>query len=209
MTHTLHRRGDAESLKGDYVVLVMSAKGFNDNGASQKLRKALEVLASHNAVNFGDMKTGSFYRKGSEPLYGNIKDTSIVHGVFKSREDMQRGVAELKSLDLGMSAAVSGLFDEVFQALEKIGMKPHTVQYSLGTFGKLSLLPSEDVLEITTMCGHHLVSPLLIRKLVSDIRRGRTTIREAGTTLARQCVCGVFNPDRAEIVLQSMIKKTR
>lgn len=132
MTHTLHRRGNRESLEGDYVVLVMSAKGFNDEGASQRLKKALEVMASHNAVNFGDMKTGSFYGKGSEALYGNIKDTSIVHGVFKSRLDMQRCVAELKRLGLGMSVVVSGLFDEVFQALEMLGMKPHTVQYSLG-----------------------------------------------------------------------------
>jgi len=206
MTHTLHRRGDAESLKGDYVVLMMSAKGFNDKGASQKLKEALKVLASYNAVNFGDMKTGSFYGKGSEPIYANIKDTSIVHGVLKSREDMQRCVDELKKRDLGMSVIISGLFDEVFQALETIGIKPHTVQYSLGTFGNLGLLPSEDMLEITTMCGHHLVSPLLTRKLVSDIKRGRTTAREAAKALAKQCVCGAFNPDRAETILQSMVK---
>lgn len=204
MTHTLHRRGERESLKGDYVVLVMSAKGFNDQGASERLKKALAVIASHNPVNFGDMKTGNFYKKGSE-VYRNIKDTSIVHGVFKSREDMQRCVAELKRLDLGMSVVVSGLFDEVFQTLETLGIKPHTIQYSLGTFGKLALLPSEETLEITTMCGHHLVSPLLIRKQVSDIKKGKVTVREAAKELARQCVCGVFNPDRAESILQTMI----
>ena len=204
MTHTLHRRGSPESLKGDYVVLVMAAKGFNDQGASEKLKKALRVMASHDPVNFGDMKTGNFYQKGSE-AYRNVKDTSIVHGVFKSQRDMQRCLAELKSLNLGMSVVVSGLFDEVFQTLRTLGIKPHTVQYSLGTFGKVALLPSEDTLEITTMCGHHLVSPLLIRKQVGDIKRGKTTVREAANTLARQCVCGVFNPERAEAILQSMI----
>jgi len=206
MTHTLHRRGNPKALRSDYVVLVMSAKGFNDKGASRQLSKALHVIEKHNPVNLGDMKTGSLYAEGMKTVYENIKDTSILHGVFKNQEDMQRCVAELERSELGMSVVVSGLFDDVFQASKNVGIEPHTVQYSLGTFGNLSLLAREDALEITTMCGHHLVSPLLVRKLVSDVKAGRTSLREAAKTLAKQCVCGVFNPDRAEIVLQSMMK---
>jgi len=207
MTHTLHRKGDSESLKGDYVILVMAAKGFNDEGASPKLREALELMSNYSAVNIGDMRTGNIFKNSAETLFAEVKDTSIVHGVFKSREEMEKCIAELKRRDLGMSVVVSGLFDEVFPTLETVGLRPHTIQYSLGTFGNLSQLPSEDVLEITTMCGHHQVSPLLIRKLVSDVKRGKTDVREAAKTLAKQCVCGIFNPNRAETILQSMIQK--
>lgn len=41
MTHSLHRRGDQESLEGDYVVLLISAGGINDKGSAKNLREAL------------------------------------------------------------------------------------------------------------------------------------------------------------------------
>ncbi len=59
MTHTLHRRGDRQSLDGDYVVFTMSAKGFNESGSAAKMREFLSILLQHNPVNYGDMVTGN------------------------------------------------------------------------------------------------------------------------------------------------------
>ncbi len=207
VTHTLHRRGNVESLSDDYVILVMSAKGINDKGSAEKLKRALEIAARHNAVNFGDMKNGNLFRVGSKVVFDGIRDTSIVHAVYTNKKDLCESLADLKEADLGMSVVVSGLFDEVSGCLETIGMKPHTVQFSLGTFGKQDLLPKEEILEITTMCGHHQVSPLLVQKLLNDVRRGKVSPEEAGRTLAKQCVCGVFNPVRATRLLCALMER--
>ena len=50
MTHTLHRSGTVESLKNDYVILVMPAQGFNNEGAAPKMRGVLEIILNHNPV---------------------------------------------------------------------------------------------------------------------------------------------------------------
>lgn len=42
-------------------------------------------------------------------------------------------------------------------------MKPHTVNYSLGVFGKKELLADSDSLAITTMCGHHMIPDGFVR----------------------------------------------
>ena len=42
MTHTLHRRGNRQSLGCDYIVFTMSAKGFNEAGSAEKMREFLQ-----------------------------------------------------------------------------------------------------------------------------------------------------------------------
>ncbi len=88
-----------------------------------------------------------------------------------------------------------------------MGLSPHTVQYSLGTFGRTDRLPPEDTLEVTTMCGHHLVSPNLVKKMLLDLSRNRISLEEAAQTLAKQCQCGVFNPTKAMRLLEEMLEK--
>ena len=61
MTHTLHRRGTAESFKNDYVLFAMSAKGVNEVGSKTRLKRFLEIIQQHNPVNMGDMKTGNSF----------------------------------------------------------------------------------------------------------------------------------------------------
>jgi len=87
--------------------------------------------------------------------------------------------------------------------VKKPGLKRHTVELSLGVWGKVEKLESQEVLEVTTMCGHGLVAGNLVKTLVDDIRKGRTTARQASEELAKQCVCGVFNAPRAEELLKS------
>ena len=59
MTHSLHRSGTVESLRGDYVWFMYQAKGINDKDIAPK---AMEFIATAEAVGSearGDVKSGS------------------------------------------------------------------------------------------------------------------------------------------------------
>ena len=68
MSHTLHRRGTEESLKNDYVVFAMSAKGVNEVGSNVKLQRFLEIMNQYGPVNLGDMRTGNRYITTSQEI---------------------------------------------------------------------------------------------------------------------------------------------
>lgn len=205
MSHTLHRRGTPVNLEGDYVVFAMSAKGFNSENSKHALREFLEIVEKYGWVNMGDMKTGGYYLVGKEAILEGVQDTSIVHGVFDSKEEMAGAVKELKEADLGVSIIISGILENVRDAMLENGLEPHTVELSLGIRGRTERLPEDDLLEITTMCGHGMVSQTFVREMLMDIKKGRRTAGEAGNYLATPCVCGVFNPRRAQLLLEELL----
>lgn len=202
MTHTLHRRGDFDSLKEDFPMLAMSAKGVNDEGSAEKMRRLFQILLKYDITNFGDMKKGNKFTTDIETIMESIKDSSIVHAVFRDKDELVRCMKELKEADLGISVVVSGVHDEVDECCHEAGIKWHITEYSLGVHGKLEKLPDEDFLEFSTMCGHGMVAAGLARKLILDIKKKRTTYKEAAEELAKQCCCGIFNPYRAEKLLR-------
>jgi len=51
MTHSLHRRGDLESLKDDFVVLGCPATGVNKKGSAPKTQKFLSICYKHGPIN--------------------------------------------------------------------------------------------------------------------------------------------------------------
>jgi len=204
MTHTLHRRGTPENLANDYVVFAMSAKGINERGSADKMRQFMEITQRHNPINVGDMKTGNTFSVGTERVIADIKDTSIVHAVFTHLETLATVVQEVKDAELGLSVVISGLFDSAKRCCQMTNLALHTVEHSLGTWGKTEKLPREDVLEITTMCGHGMISANLVASMAEDIRAGRLDPEDAAEELARQCCCGVFNPVRAAELLRTM-----
>ncbi|MGI6605388.1 MAG: hypothetical protein ACOX2S_10285 [bacterium] len=65
----------------------------------------------------------------------------------------------LKKKDLGFSVVISGCWEEVLPACQDAGVTPHTINYSLGVWGRKDRLPNDDILAVTTMCGHHMISP--------------------------------------------------
>lgn len=199
MTHTLHRLGDKESLKKDYVFLAMSAPGFNREGSAPKLKDILKVFAKYNPVNMGDMARTCTARGAShEEIIEGLNEKSIIHAVYKNKETVMKVLKELKEADLGISIVVSGIFDEIFDVCKRTSIKgPFTVNMSLGIMGRTELLPDERILEITTMCGHGLVSHRLTEEQIEKVRRGEITAEQAARELARQCVCGIFNQARA------------
>lgn len=201
MTHMLHRKGTPENLADDFPMLTIRARGYND-GSLRRMQKVLEMASRYPIVNFGDIAQGSkFIVDLNTILTSDNNNLPILHMVFTSREDVTRFMKELKGAQLGISVVISGLFDEIFRCCREAGINPHTANYSLGVFGKTDKLPSRDILEVTTMCGHSLVTAGLVGKMARDVHAGKISPEKAAEKLARNCVCGIFNPKRAARLL--------
>jgi len=205
MSHTLHRRGKAEGMKNDFVLFAMSAKGINEVDSAGKLRRFLEILSQFNPVNMGDMKTGNEFITPVGNVIASTQDTSIVHGVFATREDLIGALKALKEADLGISVIVSGLLEDVHECCKESGINRHTCETSMGIWGRKDRLPDEDILQFTTMCGHGMVAFSLVRKIIEDIQSGKCSVTEGAEILAKPCQCGVFNPVRAAALLEEII----
>lgn len=205
MTHTLHRLGTPEDLWNDYVIFAMSAKGINEEGSAEKLRQFMGIAFKHNPVNAGDMKTGNILMHSRQEILDGIQDVSIVHAVFDDEKTIAAVLKEVKEANLGVSVVISGLMEGVKRCARATGTRRHTVEWSLGVWGRTDLLPPAAVMEITTMCGHGMVAAQLVDRGVLEVRRGRKTADEAALELARSCVCGVFNTRRAARLIAALV----
>ena len=203
MTHTLHRRGTKESLSEDYVMLMIQAVGINNEGSTPKIQEFLRIALRHNPKNIGSVTMGGMIDRPEEVVANASK---VGHVVFGNKEDLTEVLKELKKADLGISVVVSGIFENVDECIEKAGLKHHTANFSLGIWGKTEKLPSDDVLEVTTMCGHALIASSLVKAMVKEIKAGTKSPEEAAKVLMPQCACGVFNPARAAKLLAAMAK---
>ena len=207
MTHTLHRRGTVEDLKEDYVLLIRIARGFNQEGSEETMQQIWEVISHYeqDIVNFGNHNPNW----GEGELYDMDalkKATSrIIHVVFKDRDKFKACLKEIKERDFGISTVVSALYEETKKICSEIGLKPHTVNHSLGSHGKVEHLPKGEALEIHTMCGHAMVSPNLIGHMAKEIDAGNISSKDAAKKLTRMCDCGIFNTCRAEKLLDRMV----
>ena len=207
MTHTLHREGTLESLKGDYVVLAMPAQGYNVKGSGEKLQRVLKLAKHFNPVNIGENRaTGSLAMFQYDTIANSVKDGSIVNLVFDNPRAVTRFLRALKKEDIGISIVVSGLLEEVKKCCHKAGLKPHTVNMSLGIHGKIDKLEPDKVRQITTMCGHGMIPGALVLDIVDKIKKGKITPEKASHELCKPCICGIFNPARSAILLAEMAK---
>jgi hypothetical protein len=116
-------------------------------------------------------------------------------------------LANNKDIGLPISIVLSGLFDDVHECCKKTGSEEHTYLHSLGFFGKVEDLPSPEELEIVTMCGHGLVSVNRVRDLVDKIKQEKITPGQAARNVARPCVCGIVNEERAIEVFHRLAGK--
>ena len=210
MTHTLHRRGDRKSLENDYVILAMAARGFNVEGSAPKFKEILRIFAKYNPVNMGNMTAERplcMARGAShEEIIGEASDRSIAHAVYTDKEVAKKVLKELKEADLGISIVVSGIFDNILSLCKDASIKgPFTVNMSIGIMGKTERLPKEELLEIMTMCGHAMVSEHLTEEQIEKVEKGEITVEKASNELARQCLCGIFNPTRAAALINKYV----
>lgn len=198
MTHTLHRTHHVSGGPGDYIVFSMAAQGFNNAGAAEKLRTTLKILLKHGPVNAGDDNLGGVLTGPTvEEILAHAGEKSYMAAVYDSKDKAQAALEELKAANLGLSVVVTGNREAIFRMLDEIRMKPHTVNLSLGCFGKTEKLPPAEILDITTMCGHGMVCPDHVSHVIRRVRAGRMTPEEAALDLAKPCTCAMFNPSRA------------
>jgi len=205
LTHTLHRIGDKDSLKEDFPLLITPRSGVNDENLNEKLGKVVGILDQAGIEFWGyAASVNTLHMPPSEireKLIKHVDRGARIRGVCTGRDQVKQLLTLLQEADLGLSVTISGLREEIFSVCRDAGLMPHSVNLSLGIWGKKKLLPPREVLEVTTMCGHSLISPRLVTALLGDIKKGRKTPKEAAITLAKLCPCGVFNIKRAEKLL--------
>ena len=205
MTHTNHRQGTLESLSKDYVVFMYAAVGINRKDAGPKLQEFLRIGHKYAPINAGSAKAGNMFTTSFDEIMERVTGGYSIYTVFDDKEKAKAFIKDVVKADIGLSVIVSGLFDEVDKICQAAGIKRHTAQCSLGVWGKREKLPPEEILDITTMCGHGMVSTSLVQRMATEVRKGLTSLEAAASILAKPCVCGVFNPKRAENLLKQCI----
>jgi hypothetical protein len=211
MTNTLHRQGTSESLKNDYVIFAHTAKGITREGSAPKLQEFMRVCLKYDPVNIGDGKQGNIHQDDIDiqRLISNQGDGAGAAAVFTDQNTLQKVIEELIKADLGISINISGLLDGVQQCCRNAGIERHSLEHSVGFWGAKDRLPEREILEFHTMCGHGMVSFNLIRKMIEYVKLRRLTPKKAAEIMAKCCECGVFNPLRAEILIEKFKKGQR
>jgi len=217
VTNTLHRYGNAESFRDDYIIFAIACKGKNDDGAVEKLRTFLSICIRHKPVNTGNSDFSS-YRSSSElrpsvhwkrqvtadhdSVIAGVHRRATTAAVFDSREKAAACLRDLVEADLGLSINVATSVEGARQVAVACGIKRHSVEYSLGFADPHDLLSDRQVLQLSTMCGHGMVSSNMAKKMLDMVREGRRSPHEAALVLARFCPCGAYNPVRAQRLLE-------
>lgn len=209
MTNNLYRQGRAEDLKNDYIIFAQITKGINREGAGPKIQEFMHICLKYNPTNIGDSQQGTILQDDIdiEKVISNQGDGADATACFADLDTLQKVVEELIHADLGLSINISGLTDEVQKCCRKAGIERHSIEHSLGFWGSKDLLPERETLEINTLCGHGMVTFNFIRKMMEYVKRRRLTPKEAAKKMGACCECGSFNPVRAEILLERILKK--
>jgi hypothetical protein len=227
MTNTLHRYSehyavsppsDPNPTRDDYIVFAMASRGINDDNLVEKYRTFLRLAIKHQPVNIGDATKGGSIRPRNdlnplahwrrdhhadpEQVIAEIDGHTTVSAVFDNYEAMEKFVEELKDAHLGISINISAPIDEAKRCCDDAGIARHSVEYSIGFSGRVDKLPEATTLELSTMCGHGMVSANFAKKMLEWVRENRRTPEEAAHYMARFCSCGVFNITRAERIMK-------
>lgn len=208
MSHSMHRRGDPESLKHDYILLVTAASGINSEGSKDKLRKVLDLVWEIGPINTGSNEVGTILSGVSvEEIKAGFTAVPRVRCCFDNEEKVRTIISRLLEMDLGISVAISGPRLAVEQICRDYGITPHSTNFSLDIWGKKEELPSEELLQFITMCGHGMISKALVIDTIGKVKEGKLTPEQGAVRMGSPCVCGLFNPTRAIAALQKYVPK--
>jgi hypothetical protein len=229
MTNTLHRytehyAGDRDAegtapVTDDFIVFAMASKGLNDDDLVGRYRRFLELALEHDPVNIGDATHGGWlrpqrdltpvnhWRRDHHPdaaaVLRDVDGPTTVAAVFDTYQKLRAFVDALARADLGISINIAAPMDAAQRCCKDTGLARHSVEYSVGFRGRVDRLPDARTLELSTMCGHGMVSAGFARKMLDWVKEDRRTPAEAAAYLARFCSCGVFNTCRAERLLEA------
>ena len=233
MSHTSQRRGLDRSRPGrELIVLAMIPTRYKDaagitEAMSELARKMLQYgpdnWMSRNAAEIDIPRLSAALKliqgsnrspeKVAEMLISAVGGaSSVITAVYTDPKKVENLIKDLKGDWLArnkakgypISIVLSGLFDDVHECCQRTGLTEHTYLHSLGFFGRVQDLPSEDELALITMCGHGLIAVSRVRHLVKSIRDGELTAKEAADDVAKPCVCGIVNRQRAEEVFRRL-----
>ena len=182
MTHTLHRQGTEQNLMHDYLVLPFPGRQGPD--IQEKRKQFIQTCLKHDPVNKDSVCAFRIY-------------------VFDEKEKVDRTLKELADAELGISIVVSGLYDKVKDTCLRAGLKPHTINYSLGFWGNPAQIPEKRLLEISSMCGHSLVSPTLALDMAKRVAKGYSATT-AAQKMAKNCLCEILNSKRGAVLLEEL-----
>ena len=220
MTNTLHRFGKPEELKDDYIVFTLTCPGRNDIGSVEKAREFLKIALKYSPVNFtGESQNGPVFRPekhlnlfrlylrgrkeviSPDMVMDEMKPPGKASVVFDNKQAFEEFLKEIKEVDSGLSVNVSSLVEDYKEIASRTGIIPHSINYALGFRGNLYRLPDQEVLALTTMCGHGLIANTFAKKMIDRVKEKRLTTEKAAKYMAKLCVCGAFNTSRAERIL--------
>jgi len=234
MTNTLHRYSEhyavepppnPQPVNNDFIVFAMASRGINDEQLVEKYRTFLRLALKHNPVNIGDATKGGVLRPrrdmnptahwqreqlpNPDEVIAGIEGHTTVAAVFENYDDMTAFVADVRAANLGISVNISAPIDEAERCCRQTGITRHSVEYSLGFCGRVDRLPNATTLELSTMCGHGMLSANFAMKMVDWVKENRRSPEEAARYMARFCICGVFNIKRAEGIIEKACNLTR
>lgn len=234
MTNTLHRYSEHYAFEpppnpppvaDDFIVFAMATRGVNDDDLVEKYRAFLRLALKHNPVNIGDATKGGVLRPrrdlnptahwkrdqlpNPDEVIAGIEGHTTVAAVFDNYDDMKAFVDDVKGAHLGISVNISAPIADAERCCRDTGIARHSIEYSLGFCGRVDKLPDGTVLELSTMCGHGMVSAQFVKKMIEWVKENRRTPAEVSRAMARFCICGVFNISRAERILNEARTKNR
>jgi hypothetical protein len=203
MTHSLHREGTRDSLEHDYVLFIFPARGFNYAGSAPKVRRLMEFVYQTGPCNtlVSTLRRNLYSGVTPDEILNRIQDGTRAYAVFDNKAKIKEILLRIQKADEGISIIVSGLIDGIRDLTTEMGINPHTINLSLGILGDTDRLPPPDIRQYTTMCGHGMVSPNLVRDLIRRVKKRKLSPWEASVILASPCVCGIVNPHRSEKLL--------
>lgn len=209
MTHSLHRIGSSDNKQGDYVFISRPAMGINHEGCAPRIRRSLQLIFEVGPTNLGSLTTKENMTLGLDPeeMISKMEDNSPIMCCFHEREKIKEVLTRLKEEDLGLSVVVTGEMEDVVELCHEVGLKPHSAGISLGIYGNTDLLPEEDVLCFTTMCGHGMVSAGIVKQMKESVKKGIISPEEAADVLSAPCLCGIFNNVKAQKMLDKESEK--
>jgi hypothetical protein len=140
LTHTLHRTGAKDSLKEDFPLLITPRSGVNDKNLNEKLAKIVSILDQTGIEFWGyAASVNTLHMPPSEireKLIKHVDRGARIRGVCTSRDQVKQLLTLLKEADFGLSVTISGLREEIFAVCGEAGLAPHSVNLSLGIWGK-------------------------------------------------------------------------
>jgi hypothetical protein len=177
-------------------------KNVNDKDIKPKALEFIAAAEAEGSENWGDVKTGPISQFSSEYIKERLSDKSRIRGVFTNKQQVVGFLQKVKAKDLGQSVVITGVLSEVLPACREAGVQVHSINYSLGVWGRKEKLPDDYTLSITTMCGHHMLPPKYVEYMQDRVDKNLISAEDAAKDLARFCYCGIFNPVRCADLLR-------